>query len=248
MREFTQISFNPSKGLVLKWQTPVRGEDDEDGHFTTGFKSPKTPHDGFLKALKALGPDIPKHCEMPEDWYKERIIILGVKLSHDDAGLKSASIQSNVGLHSGNTISINGPSLKVKGEAHEMLEEACVHRLRTLMKEADKVLKTIASRQAELFPASLPQAEKSAETKPAKAKVPAKDDGAKKPASEMAPGVNDDKPGKAEGAKDGKPGKAAGGKGGGAKAGGTNGSTRKDTPSKQAIPSTRQPRRAAARR
>ena len=31
MREFTKIRYNPSTGLLLVWQTPVKGEDEEDG-------------------------------------------------------------------------------------------------------------------------------------------------------------------------------------------------------------------------
>lgn len=220
MREFTTIKHNPSTGLVLAWQTEVKSEDGEDiKPFVSSFKSSQAPHEGFLKAMQALAPDIPVHCELPADWYKERIRILGASISYDDAGLKGASIQSKVGLHSGKTISINGPHLLISGEAHELLEEACVFRLRNLIKEAENILKTVASRQTELFPASMPETGKDAETKPAKGKTSAKTTA--------------------------KADETGGEKG---KGGGPNGSSRRAIPARQATPSTSRPRRAAASR
>ncbi len=249
MREFTKISWSPSKGLVLKWQTPVKGEDSEDGHIKSSLESQQTPHDGFLKALKALAPDIPEHCEMPDGWYKERIIILGVSLSHDDAGLSGASIQSQIGLHSGNTITINGPGLKVKGDAHELLKDTCVHRLRTLMKEADNVLKTAASKQTELFPAPMPQTEEpakgatseDADSEDADSKDADAKDAAPKSKSDQGATAKD-KPPKADDQTP--PAKAKSPRGGG-----TNGSPRKAAvPPRQAPQTTREPARAAAGR
>ena len=170
MREFTKIKYDASKGLKLVWQTPVKGDDDDGGHYTSSFSSQQQPHEGFLNVLKALSPDIPVHCELPADWYKGRIAVTGVSLSYDDSGLSGASIQSKIGLHSGITIAINGPALKLSGEAHEMLEEECVFRLRNLVKEAEKVLKAVASKQAELFPVGI----KATNGKPVKDSTPAK--------------------------------------------------------------------------
>lgn len=148
MRKFRRIKYG-SKGLLITWDTPIKGSEDDCYEGQLKSKN-QVPHSAFLKALKALAIDVPIHCEFPEDLFKERIMIGGVSISHNDEGF-GVSIQSVIGLNCGQQLALNGPHLKTTGEAHEKITDECTFRIQTLMKEAENVLKNV-SKQAELFP------------------------------------------------------------------------------------------------
>ncbi len=147
MREFRKIKYD-SKGLIIKWDVAIDGT--EDDVYEATFKSGQVPHSAFLNCLKALVVDVPVHCELPDDQYKERIRVSGISISHNDDGF-GVSIQSIITLNCGQNMAINGPHLKTTGEPHEMITEECKFRVQKLMKEAENVLKDV-SKQAELFP------------------------------------------------------------------------------------------------
>jgi len=164
MREFRKIQHD-SKGLLIVWDTPIEGE-EEEGLYESQFKTKQEPHPAFYKALKGLAVHVPPMMELPDDQYKERIMVTGVSISHRDDGSFGVSIQAKAGLDCGQTIALNTPHLRTDGEAHEMITEQCAFQVRKLMQEATKILKGVAINQAELFPAD-------AKKKPAEKKAAA---------------------------------------------------------------------------
>lgn len=148
MREFTLISYKKDE-VIIRWLTPI---DEEDTNYESELKTKKAPHGGLVKAMKDLAQDVPVMCELPDDQYKQRIKVNSANITHFDDGGFSAALHTQVGLNCGQTIPLPTPRLKTDGEAHEMLTEACTHRIRKLMKEADVFLKNAATKQTELFP------------------------------------------------------------------------------------------------
>lgn len=146
LKQFTKIKIK-DQTTTLKWQVPRKGK---DGEFNEGSATCReTPQPEFIAALQALVPDVPLMCDLPDSWYKDKLKILGVVLSHKD-GIIGATISSTVTLNNKRVIALNTPHLSAEGKAGETLPEGCTDRIEVLIDEAEKYLKGVRA-QLEIF-------------------------------------------------------------------------------------------------
>ena len=146
MKQFTKIKVKGST-TTLKWQVPRKGKEGEFNE--CGTKCRETPHPEFIAALQALVPDVPPMCELPDSWYKGKMKILGITLSHKD-GVISATISAVITLLNKRVISLNTPHLSTMGKDGETLPAGCEDRIKALVDETEKYLEGVRA-QLEMF-------------------------------------------------------------------------------------------------